>query len=149
AATKLIRAQGFNAHLVDQPFQQPLGQRRLRDVWSRQLRWARLRRVTFPFFFAPEILTTSLLTFIAAAVAAPEFGIDPIVGAVLAAAYCYGAEAILAFVAGWPLSWRSPVAWLARDVLLPFLWARGWGGRNVGGGGHAMGGGGGGVPQGA
>ena len=80
AATKLIRAQGFNAHLVDRPFQQPLGQRRLRDVWSRQLRWARLRRATFPFFFAPEILTTSLLTFVAAAVAAPEFGINPIVG---------------------------------------------------------------------
>ncbi len=68
AATKLIRAQGFNAHLVDRPFQQPLGKRRLRDVWSRQLRWARLRRVTFPFFFAPEVLTTSLITFVAAAV---------------------------------------------------------------------------------
>ena len=53
AATKLIRAQGLNAHLVDRPFQQPLGRRRLRDVWSRQLRWARLRRATFPFFFAP------------------------------------------------------------------------------------------------
>ena len=131
AATKLIRAQGFNAHLVDRPFQQPLGKRRLRDVWSRQLRWARLRRVTFPFFFAPEILTTSLLTFIAAAVAAPVFGMDPIVGAALAAVFCYGAEAILAFAAGWPLSWRSPAAWLTRDVLLPFLWARGWSGRNV------------------
>src|SRR6185437_7521270 len=32
AATKVIRAQGLNAHLVDQPFQQPLGKRRLRDV---------------------------------------------------------------------------------------------------------------------
>jgi ceramide glucosyltransferase len=138
AATKLIRRQGFNAHLVDRPFQQPLGKRRLRDVWSRQLRWARLRRATFPFFFAPEIFTTSLLTFIAAAVAAPEFGIDPIVGAVLAAAFCYSAEAILALVAGWPLSWRSPAAWLARDVLLPFLWARGWSGRNVMWRGNAM-----------
>ena len=29
AATKLINAQGLNAHLVDQPFQQPLGRRRL------------------------------------------------------------------------------------------------------------------------
>jgi ceramide glucosyltransferase len=138
AATKLIRTQGFNAHLVDRPFQQPLGRRRLRDVWSRQLRWARLRRATFPFFFAPEILTTSLLTFIAAAVAAPIFGIDPVLGALLAAAFCYGAEAILAFAAGWPLSWRSPVAWLARDVLLPLLWACGWSGRNVVWRGNAM-----------
>ena len=97
AATKVIRAQGFNAHLVDRPFQQPLGRRRLRDVWWRQLRWARLRRATFPFFFAPEILTTSLLTFVAAAVAAPDFGIGPVVGVALAVAFCYGAEAILAF----------------------------------------------------
>src|ERR1700730_10400386 len=131
AATKLIRAQGFNAHLVDRPFQQPLGQRRLRDVWSRQRRWARLRRVTFRLCFAPEVLTTSLLAFISAAVAAPDFGINPAVGFVLAVAFCYGGEAILAFVAGWPLSWRSPAAWLVRDALLPFLWARGWCRRHV------------------
>ncbi len=138
AATKLIRAQGFSAHLVDRPFQQPLGRRNLRDIWSRQLRWARLRRATFPFFFAPEILTTSLITFIAAAIAAPSFGIDPVVGFALAAAFCYGAEALLAFAAGWPLSWRSPAAWLARDLMLPFLWARGWSGRNVVWRGNAM-----------
>ena len=138
AATKLIRAQGFNAHLVDRPFQQPLGRRRLRDVWSRQLRWARLRRATFPFFFAPEILTTGLLTFAAAAVAASDFGINPAVGVALMAAFWYGVEAILAFASGWPLSWRSPAAWLVRDVLLPFLWARGWSGRNVVWRGNAM-----------
>jgi ceramide glucosyltransferase len=138
AATKLIRAQGFNAHLVDRPFQQPLGRRRLRDVWSRQLRWARLRRATFPFFFAPEILTTSLFTFAAAAVAAADFGMNPAVGVALMAAFWYGAEAILAFASGWPLSWRSPASWLVRDVLLPFLWARGWSGRNVVWRGNAM-----------
>ena len=138
AATKLIRAQGFNAHLVDRPFQQPLGRRRLRDVWSRQLRWARLRRATFPFFFAPEILTTGLLTFAAAAVAASGFGMNPAVGVALMAAFWYGAEAILAFASGWPLSWRSPAAWLVRDILLPCLWARGWSGRNVVWRGNAM-----------
>ena len=138
AATKLIRAQGFNAHLVDRPFQQPLGRRDLRDVWSRQLRWARLRRATFPFFFAPEILTTGLLAFVSAAFAAPEFGINPVVGVALAAAFWYGAEAALAFAAGWPLSWLSPAAWLVRDLLLPFLWARGWTGRNVTWRGNAM-----------
>ena len=56
----------------------------------------------------------------------------------LAVAFCYGAEAILAFAAGWPLSWRSPAAWLARDVLLPLLWACGWSGRNVTWRGNAM-----------
>ena len=37
---------------------------RLKDVWSRQLRWARLRRATFPLHFAPEILTTSLVAIV-------------------------------------------------------------------------------------
>jgi ceramide glucosyltransferase len=33
-----------------------------------------------------------------------------------------GAEARLAAAAGWHLSWRSPLAWLARDLMLPVLW---------------------------
>ena len=37
-------------------FEQPLGRRTGHEIWSRQCRWSRLRRVTFPFFFAPEIL---------------------------------------------------------------------------------------------
>ena len=138
AATKLVRAQGLNAYLVDRPFQQPLGERRLMDVWSRQLRWARLRRATFPFFFMPELLTTALLTFICAAVAAQDFGLDPVLGAALAAGFWYGGEALLAYVADWPLSWRSPLAWIARDCMLPYLWARGWTGRNVVWRGNAM-----------
>ena len=68
ASTKLIHRQGFDAHLVSEPFQQPLGARKLKDVWGRQLRWARLRRVTFPFQFAPEIITTSLVVIVAAGV---------------------------------------------------------------------------------
>jgi ceramide glucosyltransferase len=126
AATKLINAQGFNAHLVDRPFQQPLGKRRLRDVWSRQMRWARLRRATFPLHFAPEILTSGLLTIGAAALAAPEFGLNVVLSAALAAAYWYAAEAALAYAAGWRLSWRSPLAGIARDFILPLLWARAW-----------------------
>ncbi len=34
ASTKLIHAQGYDAHLVNEPFQQPLGARRLKDVWA-------------------------------------------------------------------------------------------------------------------
>jgi ceramide glucosyltransferase len=138
AATKLINAQGFSAHLVDRPFQQPLGRRRLRDVWSRQLRWARLRRATFPLFFAPEIVTTSLFTLAAAAVAAPALGVNAALAVAVAAVFWYSGEAVLAYAAGWPLSWRSPAAWLARDILLPFLWARGWSGDNVVWRGNAM-----------
>src|SRR5258707_10813766 len=38
AATKLIRGQGLNVHLVDNPFEQPLGRRSAAEGWSRQLR---------------------------------------------------------------------------------------------------------------
>src|SRR5579863_3392048 len=138
AATKLVNAQGLSCHLVDRPFQQPLGRRRLRDVWSRQLRWARLRRATFPLYFAPEILTTSLFTLAAAGVAAPFLGVNVALAVATAAVFWYGCEALLAFAAGWPLGWRMPFAWIIRALLLPFLWARGWTGANVVWRGNAM-----------
>ena len=138
ASTKLIHRQGLDAHLVNEPFQQPLGARKLTDVWARQLRWARLRRATFPLQFAPEILTTSLIMIVAAAFAAPEFGLSPVVSAALAAVFWYAVEALLAWAAGWPLSWRSPPAWIARDLLLPVLWAEGWRGDHFVWRGNAM-----------
>jgi ceramide glucosyltransferase len=138
AATKLLNAQRLSAHLVERPFQQPLGRRRLKDVWSRQLRWARLRRATFPLYFAPEILTTSLFTLAAAGVAAPVLGVSVALAVAVAAIFWYGCEALLAFAAGWPLSWRMPFAWVIRDLLLPFLWAGGWTGANVVWRGNAM-----------
>ena len=55
ASTKLVHRAGLRAHLASPPSQQPLGPRRLRDVWARQVRWARLRRATFPLYFAPEL----------------------------------------------------------------------------------------------
>ena len=63
---------------------------------------------------------------------------NPVVGVALRGSVLVRAEAVLAFVAGWPLSWRSPVAWFTRDVVLPFLWVRGWSGRNVIWRGNAM-----------
>src|SRR5262249_52906684 len=33
-------------------------------------------------------------------------------------------EALLARAAGWPLTWRSPFAWLVRDLLIPLVWLR-------------------------
>jgi ceramide glucosyltransferase len=126
AATKLIHKAGLHAHLVDAPFEQPLGARRWRDVWARQVRWARLRRATFPLHFAPELLTSGLLTFIAAWFGAPELGWSPAAAVAAAALVWYGAEAMLASTAGWRLSLWSAPAWIARDALLPWLWTQAW-----------------------
>lgn len=126
ASTKLVRRHGLRVQLVDSPFQQPLGRRRFGEVWSRQIRWARLRRVTFPLFFLPEILTGCLFSVIAAAYAAPRFGIDPVAAALAVVLVWFAAEAELARAAGWRLTWRSPLAWALRDLLLPALFAGGW-----------------------
>jgi ceramide glucosyltransferase len=126
AATKLLHRANLRAHLVNQPFQQPLGERSWRDVWGRQARWARLRRATFALYFAPELITSSLFPIAAAGFAAPEVGLQPAAAVALAAFLWYGAEAALAGIAGWPLAWSSPPAWIARDILLPWLWVRAW-----------------------
>jgi ceramide glucosyltransferase len=51
AATKMVRSSGRRVRLVDRAFGQPLGRRSASQVWSRQVRWAKLRRATFPVFF--------------------------------------------------------------------------------------------------
>jgi ceramide glucosyltransferase len=33
---------------------------------------------------------------------------------------------MLAHAAGWQLSYRSPFAWMLRDLLLPVLWVASW-----------------------
>ena len=126
ASTKLVHRAGLRAHLASPPSKQPLGVRRLRDVWARQVRWARLRRATFPLYFAPELVTTSLLTLAAAAIGGDEIGLTAPAALTLAAAIWYGAEAGLAAAAGWPLAWSSLLAWIARDLALPGLWFSGW-----------------------
>lgn len=125
AATKIVRERGKRVRLVNCPFEQPLGPRRARQVWDRQVRWARLRRATFPYFYAPEILTSSLFPVLSAAALASATEADVVASVMAVAAVWYGAEAALAWVAGWHLSWLSPAAWLTRDLMLPALWIEG------------------------
>ena len=126
AATKILGKAGLRIRLVDIPFEQPVGERTLKEVWRRQVRWAQMRRSTFPFFYTPEILTSGLLPLAAGAFAASAIGLP--LGASVAAllALWYGAEAFLAHSADWHLSWRSPFLWLLRDAMIPVIWVNGW-----------------------
>ena len=126
ASTKLIRAAGLKVRLVDAPFQQPLGRRRCTDVWSRQVRWAQLRRASFGKIYALEILGNPVLLIAAAALGAavcdqPVAGVVAIVGAA-----CYGSEMALAAAAGWHLPLIYPAQAMARDLMLPAIWLAGW-----------------------
>jgi ceramide glucosyltransferase len=126
ASTKLVRKQGRVVNLVDSPFEQPLGHRGLRDVWMRQVRWARIRRKTFPLYYAPEILTTAAVPCFVAAYAA--FMMDwSVGGAILAVVLAwYLPEILLAVVTGWHLSWRMPLMFVLRDLLLPVIYIDAW-----------------------
>ena len=125
ATTKIARRLGREVRVVDQPFVQPLGPRSLAGVWQRQLRWARLRRLSFPACFCAELPAGGVFPlFLAGWLAAQS--VLPWAGVVGMALVWYGAEALLARAFGWPLGVRSPLFWLARDLLLPVLWLRAW-----------------------
>ena len=130
AATKAVRRLGLNVRLARPPFMQPLGVRSALSVWARQVRWARLRRATFPLLFAPEILSGLFAPLLLLAVACHGAG-WPMLPVLLGfAAAWYACEAALARVAGWPLTAWSPMAWLVRDAALPAVWFAAWAGRS-------------------
>jgi len=117
---------GLRVALVDAPFGQPLGPRTARQVWDRQTRWARLRRMSFPGFFAIEILTGCVLPLAAAAWVADALDASPAVLLAGLSALWIGTEALLAWAAGWHLRLWSPFAWALRDALLPLVWMHAW-----------------------
>lgn len=126
AATKAVNALDLRVRLVDAPFGQPLGLRRIGEVWNRQVRWARLRRGSFPQFFLPEICSGALLPVACCALLAGAAAL-PVPATVAAfAALWYGGEYILARTARWHVSALSPLAWMLRDLLLPILWVEAW-----------------------
>lgn len=126
AATKVVRGAGKRVRLVDRAFGQPLGVRGAAQVWSRQVRWARLRRATFPLFFLPEVLSGAAAPIIATGFAAEILDAPSVALVAALAMLWYGCEAMLARAAGWHLSAVSPLAWLARDAMLPILWVQAW-----------------------
>lgn len=126
AATKLVRRQGLKVNLVSYPFEQPLGKRKLKDVWHRQLRWARLRRKTFALFYAPEIIASAFLPCLAGAYAGSQFGLNPAATALGVALCWYFPEALFARSLRWHMSWRMPFLFCVRDVMLLFVYIDAW-----------------------
>ena len=121
AATKIVRGAGLKVRLLDRPVAQPLGRRSAAEVWNRQVRWARLRRASFIFYFLPEVLSGGLLPIIAATFVAHAIGLPSITSAVAFAALWYGGEMLLAAAGDWHVPALYPLYGLMRDCLLPVL----------------------------
>lgn len=127
AATRLVHRLGKSVRLVDRFFEQPIARRSLAEVFDRQLRWAQLRRATFPVEFTAECLTGLLAPLSLALLAATLLDAPalPVAGALIA--FWYGVELALARRLGWT---ATVAASLARDVVMPIIWLRAWGRRS-------------------
>lgn len=127
AATKLVRDRKLLVRLADQPSVQPIGHRDFNRAWNRQLRWAQLRRQSFPKEFSLEPFTSGAIVFASLSAAAwlLSWPVLAVTGASMV--LWYGSEALLARRAGWPLGWTSPFAWLLRDISIPVIWCLAWG----------------------
>ncbi|SDG75857.1 ceramide glucosyltransferase [Alloyangia pacifica] len=130
ASTKMVREQGLKVRLARRLFAQPIGRRRARAVWDRQLRWSRVRRDGFPGLFVGEIAQGPLLPLVGliglVSIGVAGVWMLPVLGLVW-----YGAEWALCRVAGWPAGARDLAAMLVRDLLLPAIWVATWAGRGI------------------
>ncbi|MCW5696084.1 MAG: glycosyltransferase [Bauldia sp.] len=125
ASTHVMREAGLGIRLAQQPVRQPIGRRRLAEVWQRQVRWARLRRSGLKPIYAAELLSGGALP-MAIAAALTVAGAVPVAAALGFAVLWYGAETAVTAAVGWPVSWRTPFALVLRDLLLPAVWVGGW-----------------------
>lgn len=125
AATHVIRQIGLKVRLAREPFEQPLGRRSLASVWKRQLRWARLRRSSFPLVFVPELFAGGALPILALAVLT-AFGVCSQLTFVLYVLAWYGGEILLSKAFHWHIGRMTPLAMILRDLALPVLWVAAW-----------------------
>lgn len=134
AATKMMHAKGRNVRLAG-PFPQLIGQRSARQVWMRQVRWARLRRSTFPLHYATECFAGPIPPLLALLFGLSLLQVDATAFLLAFLMLWYSTEWILCRAAAWP---RSLSASLLRDLLLPVLFVAGWAGRSVEWHGHRV-----------
>ncbi len=125
ASTKIVREAGLKVRLSHLPFAQPLGERTFKEVWRRQVRWARLRRVTFKAFFAGELFSGGFLPFLSAVVLLLALN-QSLLWLLPFMATWYALEAAVAGYARWPMGPRDLLLWMARDILIPALWVSAW-----------------------
>jgi ceramide glucosyltransferase len=137
AATKLVRGQGLKVRLTSRLFEQPVGRRRFADVWGRQVRWSKVRRLGFLPLFLPEIFVGGALPLFAMVVLSAA-GILPLASVGAFALIWYGAEMLMAKASGWPAGPADVLAWICRDALLPALWVAAWFGNGFNWRGNAM-----------
>ncbi len=127
-----VRALGLTSRISDVTPVYPRPHRNWTDVWMRQVRWARLRRLLSPLSMLLEAAFGFLAALAAACLAAPWIAAgmgfpaaDPLLAGLLAAllhgAVWIAAERIFLAARGWHWSARHALAILLRETLLPVM----------------------------
>jgi ceramide glucosyltransferase len=100
----------------------PPSPRPWRETALRHLRWKNCTKCHDPAAFLLEIAIGGLVfNLLGAAALAELLGFGWWAGLGASAAIWYGGELLLNLAAGWPLTWRSPLAWVLRDLAHPVL----------------------------
>ena len=103
---------------------QPLGRRSLREVCDRQQRWMVIRRMEEPLAFVAEPFTSCLAGALAGAAGAGLLALPAWLIAAATVASWLTLESLVVAAKGWGWSWRSPLAGLCRELIIPVLWSR-------------------------
>jgi ceramide glucosyltransferase len=127
AATKMMRQKGKRIRLAG-PFAQLIGKRTFAETWGRQLRWARLRRASFPSLFAPELAAGIFPPLVALASGLGAYDALSAWAILAFVAIWYAPELALSRAAGWP---GSLLAMIIRDLLLPAVYIGAYAGRQI------------------
>jgi ceramide glucosyltransferase len=117
-----LRAIGQRVTLTHEPLRQPIGQRRLAEVWHRHLRWTSCRRRHAPLLFALELCVSAPVATLAGGVASALVGAGFAAGVTSTLALLLALEWSFLALAHWPIGRWFPAAWLARELLTVPLW---------------------------
>jgi ceramide glucosyltransferase len=126
AATKLVREMSATLHVFAPAFVHPVGRRSMAAFWARHVRWARLRRSTFPVVFALEAgcgVFPALLAFLLSPALSSAPAVVILAGTV---GLWHGAEFVLARRLGWRTNWLFFPACFVRDAFLPAFYIAAW-----------------------
>ncbi|MEI8144507.1 MAG: glycosyltransferase [Alphaproteobacteria bacterium] len=131
AMAKVLTRIGLKPVMAPSFARQPVGERKLRDVFARQLRWMTIRRREVPLAFLAEPFVCSGYACLCATIAAPALGISPFLALGGTLAFHYALEAAYARSQGWPIGPQAFAAWILREIVNPVLWVRAWFTREV------------------
>ncbi len=120
AIATALRKTGKRLVLLRSGIKRRIGSRTWSGIYLRHLRWANCTKVHDPVVFFVEPLFGGLVfNLLGAYVLSRVISISSFSALLLCMALWYGAEAILHLACGWRLCLRSPLAWIARDLLQP------------------------------